>query len=147
MVDLRAIDGLDDAITPLVAEADGEGFRFMRRLQDDWRSGANRFDGRGEFLLGAYDAGRLVAVGGLNVDPYATGDDVGRVRHVYVANAARRSGVGAILLRRIIAEAAPVFAVLRLRTNTAAGAAFYESLGFECTTDAAATHIMRLRAV
>lgn len=143
-MELRRIDTLDDAIAPLVIEAAGEGFRFMRRLEDEWQSGANRFQSAGEFMLGAHADGRLIAVGGLNVDPYAAAEGIGRVRHVYVARDARRSGVGAMLVRRIMADATPTFSVLRLRTDTAEAAAFYERLGFQPTTEPAATHIIAL---
>ena len=81
-----------------------------------------------------------MAVGGLNIDPYAASASIGRVRHLYVASSARRLGVGAILMRRIIDDAARTFEILRLRTSTAEAAAFYEQLGFERTSEEAATH-------
>jgi len=142
---LRRIEmpGID--ITALVTEAERDGHRFMRRLQDEWESGANRFQHAGEFLLAAILDGRPIAVGGLNRDPYSSADDVGRLRHVYVAVEARRLGVGAMLVESIINRAARSFSTLRLRTATAEAAAFYERLGFQRTGEEAATHIMRLR--
>lgn len=145
-IELRQIELLDDTITPLVIEAESEGHRFMRRLQDEWHSGGNRFQGQGELLLGAYVNEQLMAIGGLNKDPYAFAENVGRLRHVYVARAVRGSGIGAILVRRIMDDAARSFSVLRLRTTTAEAATFYERLGFERTSEAAATHIIRLGA-
>lgn len=143
-IELRRVGMLGDEIAPLVAEADGEGFRFVRRLRDEWRLGAKRFDGDGELLLAAYRAGELVAVGGLTIDPYTAAPGVGRVRHVYVLRSARRSGVGETLVRRIMDEASRTFTALRLRTTTAEGAAFYEQLGFLRTTEPAATHVIAL---
>lgn len=143
-IELRRIDILDDTVTPLVIEAEREGHHFMRRLQDEWHSGANRFQGRGEFLLSAYIEGRLVAVGGLNTDPYVPTEGIGRLRHVYVARSARRLGIGAVLVRRIMNDAARTFSVLRLRTTTAEAATFYEELGFQRTSEPAATHIIKL---
>jgi GNAT superfamily N-acetyltransferase len=131
---------LTEDIKPLVVEAEQGGHRFMRRLYDEWNSGQNRFDGPGELFLGAFAGGRLVGVGGLNRDPYADDDQIGRLRHVYVLAAARRLRVGTLLVNKIISEAEKHFVVVRLRTITPEAATFYERLGFEKTSEEAATH-------
>jgi GNAT superfamily N-acetyltransferase len=129
-------------IGPLAEAAAREKRGMMQRLVDDWGSGANRFEHPGEFFLGAYVEGRLVGVGGLNRDPYVRDGQTGRVRHVYVLPEARRSGVGRALLRQIVAQAPRAFRVLRLRTFTAEGAAFYAALGFTETREPDASHRM-----
>jgi len=128
-------------LEPLVAEADADGHLFVRRLRDAWASDQNRFDRPGELLLTARIDGALAGIGGLNVDPYAHDDQVGRLRHLYVARAARRTGVGGVLVRRILAHAAPHFAIVRLRTDSADAASFYTRLGFHPTDQEGATHI------
>jgi GNAT superfamily N-acetyltransferase len=143
MIDLRQLDGLVAEMVPLAAEAEREGYGFVRRLRDDWLSSANRFDRPGELLIGIRD-GYLVAVGGLNADPYAPDGRVGRLRHVYVLADRRRSGIGTALVERLMAQAAAHFSLLRLRTDTAAAAAFYERLGFRRIDDDTATHIIDL---
>ena len=143
-VEIRPMDALGAEIVPLVAEADREGHAFMRRLEQDWQSGANRFDRAGEMLFGAFFGERLVGVGGLNRDPYTQASDMGRLRHLYVAADARRAGVGRLLVERIIAEARGSFTVLRLRTLSADAAAFYRRMGFTETSEDAATHVMRI---
>jgi GNAT superfamily N-acetyltransferase len=143
-VEIRPMEALGDGIAPLVLEADREGYAFMQRLEQDWRSGANRFDRAGEALFGAFSGERLVGVGGLNRDPYVRTEGIGRLRHLYVAFHARRRGVGRLLVERIIAEARGSFAVLRLRTLSADAAAFYRRLGFIETDEDAATHVMRI---
>jgi hypothetical protein len=40
---IRPLTTLDSAIEPLLVEAEQQGFEFMRRLVEDWASGANRF--------------------------------------------------------------------------------------------------------
>jgi len=115
---------------------------MVRRLVDDWASGTNRFDRPGELFLGAWFDGRLAGVGGLNRDPYADDDRTGRVRHVFVLPDARRFGVGTALLREIVARAPQTFRVLRLRTFTPEGAAFYAALGFAETGQPEASHRM-----
>jgi len=81
-------------VAALVAESEAQGLRFVRRLADEWASGANRFDRPGEALFVARDDGRVLGVGGLNLDPYAAEATVGRVRHLYVLRAYRRLGFG-----------------------------------------------------
>ncbi|HEY6817078.1 MAG TPA: GNAT family N-acetyltransferase [Croceibacterium sp.] len=142
LIALHSVSGLDPAIGPLAEAAARERHGMMRRLVDDWSSGANRFERPGEVFLGTWLDGRLVGVGGLNRDPYADDDLTGRVRHVFVLPGARRSGVGTALLREIIARAPQTFRVLRLRTFTPDAAAFYAALGFAETSEPEASHRM-----
>ena len=131
-------------LDPLVAEADAEGHLFMHRLRDAWASCENRFDRPGELLLTACIDGRLIGVGGLNRDPFAQDAGIGRLRHLYVAQSARRLGVGTVLVHRLLAHAASHFALIRLRTFSPDAAAFYARLGFQPTGEADATHILPL---
>ncbi len=128
----------------LVSTAVAEGHGFMQRLIETWESGTNRFDRAGEAYFGVWQDGHLVAAGGLNRDPYCSDPAVGRVRHVYVDPAMRRSGAGTVLMDRIVATARPNFTLLRLKTNTPRGAAFYEALGFVRSADSDASHVMPL---
>ena len=135
---------LDDDLDPLVLDADADGHRFMRRLRDDWISGENRFDRLGEKLLRARMDGRLVGLGGLNIDPFAQAARVGRLRHLYVIRDARRLGIGGALVRQILATAPPHFSIVRLRTDSPDAAAFYVRLGFHPTDEVGATHVLPL---
>src|SRR5215467_4879175 len=126
----RLRDRPSGAIGELLAESEGAGLRLVRRLVDDWESGANRFDGEGEMLLGAWSDGRLVGVGGLTVDPYGGSARTGRVRHLYVLGALRRGGIGRRLVLDMVGAARGRFDDLRLRTNNPAAARLYEGLGF-----------------
>ena len=132
-------------IEMLRAEAAEEGFRFLDKLVTEWHSAENGFAKPGEVFLGAFQADGLVAVGGLNRDPYADKDGVGRLRHLYVTKSARRSGVGAALVRQLLDRAAGSFHVVRLRTATREAAEFYVRLGFSPVDDQAATHARFLR--
>ena len=117
-------------VAALVAESEAQGSRFVRRLAEEWASGANRFDRPGEALFVARDEERIVGVGGLNIDPYTTEPTVGRVRHLYVLTAYRRLGIG----RRIVEE---IIEAARL----------YERLGFHPRADIAhCTHAMEMSA-
>jgi GNAT superfamily N-acetyltransferase len=121
---------LDD-LEPMLQESVGHGFDFVEKLVAEHISGANRFDQPGEALFGVYDGQRLIAVGGLNRDPYLQDEHTGRVRHVYVLSAWRRQGVGSRLVQQIIEEARPHYRRLTLRTLNPDAYLFYQSLGFQ----------------
>ncbi len=140
---IRTLSALPEEILILEAEAVAEGFRFLTRLVAEWHSGANRFDQSGECLLGVFNSGQLIAVGGLSRDPYA-GPDVGRLRRVYVAQASRERHVGKALVGQLLERAAQQFRVVRLSTDTHEGAAFYLRCGFESIQDEHATHMKSL---
>ena len=144
-LDPRSFPGVD----VLVSQAEREGFRFLTRLRSEYASGANRFDQPGELLLGASCRNALSGVGGLNRDPYGGLPRAGRIRHVYVRPAERRSGVGSHLVRALVEHAVRQgFEEIVLRTDTSSAAAFYERLGFEpVAMIAGATHRLGLTSV
>jgi GNAT superfamily N-acetyltransferase len=107
-----------------------EGWRFVRRLADEWVAGTNRFDRSGEELLAAWADGALVGVCGLNTDPYAGDPATGRVRRLYVLRAFRGRGVGRLLVQAVLQSARTRFRSLRLRTESAAAGRLYERLEF-----------------
>src|SRR5437879_5760125 len=125
----RLQDLPSDALGALVAESEEAGLRFVRRLLDEWASGANRFDRPGEALFAARVGGRLVGVCGLNIDPYAADRRVGRVRHLYVLSAFRRRGVGRHLVTAGIEMARGRVDRLHVRTEDGGGGRFYEAAG------------------
>jgi GNAT superfamily N-acetyltransferase len=116
-------------LAELLAEGEAEGHRFLRRLNTKLVSGSNRFQRPGEALFVARDDDRIVAVCGLNVDPYA-GEHVGRVRHLYVRAAYRQRGVGRMLVGAVVAHGRQSFTRLHLCTHDAWAARFYEAVGF-----------------
>ncbi|MBS0481326.1 MAG: GNAT family N-acetyltransferase [Proteobacteria bacterium] len=141
---LIRVNSIAPELEALIEAANAEGFPFMQTLRREWDDGGNRFDRQGEAYFAVRHHGRLIAAGGLNHDPYAGRIDVGRVRHVYVMEPARRGGAGKLLIGAIVSHARDNFSVLRLRTRTAEGAAFYEALGFSRCGDETATHILSL---
>jgi GNAT superfamily N-acetyltransferase len=124
-----------DALAPLVAESEQAGWRFLQKLQDEWAAGANRFGKPGEALFAGWVAGRLIGVCGLNADPHIEDGRIGRVRHLYVLSDFRRVGVGRRLVEAVVAEAKGRFDSIRLRTESAEAAGFYEGLGFRRRSD------------
>jgi GNAT superfamily N-acetyltransferase len=144
---LRYLKELPKTLEVLCQEAAEEGFRFMDKLAKEWKTGRNRFDAPGEILLGAFLNSELVAVGGLNIDPYANDVGMARLRHLYVLKQARRQGVAAALVRRLLEDARKAgFSNVRLLTDTLAGASLYEALGFSRLTSPHGSHFMTLTA-
>jgi GNAT superfamily N-acetyltransferase len=141
-VSYRELTSLPPTIDALEAESVRTGFGMVARLRSGWESGANRFQGDGEILVGAFRGGRLIGTAGLNRDPYVDDASVGRIRHVYVLERERRRGVARALVERLLAHAAGRFRVVRLSTGEAAS--FYESLGFARVEGEHVTHVMVL---
>ena len=134
-----------ERVSPMIEESERAGLGFVRRLAEEWASGRNRFDRAGEVMLGALMGSRLIGVCGLNIDPYAGGPDVGRVRHLYVLASHRRQGVARQLVGAVIEAARGPFVTLRLRTTNEAAARLYESLGFRRQAgDQHCSHLMGL---
>ena len=126
----------------LVSEALAEGHSFPESLLADLLSGANRFEGPGEVLLGAFDGSTLIAVGGLNRDPYTEEVGVGRIRRVYVLCGSRGTGVGTLLVRALMSRAAPHYHTVALRAATEDAGRFFEELGFSpSSVRNGATHV------
>src|SRR5262245_15429634 len=143
----RLGDLLHEDFSALLADSERAGVGFVRRLADEWASGTNRFARPGEALFGARVGGELVGVCGLNVDPYATLDRDGRVRHLYVRVSHRRLGVGGRLVEAIVDAARGRFDRLRLRTSNPEAARLYERLGFHRRDDVLhCTHVKEMRA-
>jgi GNAT superfamily N-acetyltransferase len=129
-------------LAALTAEATAQGFQFLTTLEQEWQSGANRFAAPGEGLFGGFDGPELIAIGGLNRDPFLDDPAVGRIRRVYVRAGSRRLGVGTQLVKRLLAEARPHFQSVRLRAVTPDAARLYETLHFRPIADLRATHIL-----
>ncbi|WP_269533724.1 GNAT family N-acetyltransferase [Chitinimonas sp. BJYL2] len=125
---IEAITELPEGVEALNTLAEAEGFRFLRRLIDDWRCGDNRFDQEGEAFFAVWLDGQLVGLGGLNRD--CDDDTLGRIRRVYVHPAARSHGLGQALIERLEHHAAQTFLRVVLYTTAIPAMQFYEGLGY-----------------
>lgn len=121
------------------------GFNMLRRLEENWRSGQNRFDKPGEKLVGAFAGDLLTGVCGLNQDPYMPGVRAGRLRHLYVDAQWRRKQVGTALLNAMLEGADRWFDVINTNAPPAAFT-FYVRAGFIPLTDSEnVTHRLSLK--
>ena len=127
--DLQKID-----CSRLVQESEAEGYRFVRRLCEDYQTGRNRFDQPGEVLFGVWNEDReIIAIGGVNQSPFSERERTGRLRRFYVSPEYRRKGIGTMLLKTITDYSKDNFDVMTLRTDSAKSDAFYRANGFENT--------------
>lgn len=119
-------------ISELINESISDGFRFLKRLENDYNAGTNRFSLEGEGLWYIINPlNEVIAIGGLNRQEALYGDShIGRLRRFYVKRAERRNGIGAMLLDHIIVSAADSFDLIVLFTDTEKAAHFYECQGF-----------------
>jgi hypothetical protein len=65
----------------LVKEAEEHGHDFLSKMKNEWKSGKNRFDQEGEVLfLVSEDDGKVIGLGGLNIDHARVHFEVLRLR-------------------------------------------------------------------
>lgn len=131
-MNIRVIEDLNKVdVSKLVEESEAEGYRFLRRLVNQYEDGTNTFNKAGEVLYGVWDpAGELVAIGGLNRDPYSDKSGIGRLRRFYISEHARRQGIGTKLLKEILNYGQGHFSEIVVRTDSSNADAFYRANGF-----------------
>lgn len=132
-------------LAELVDTSSKEGHTFLKRMKAQYISGDNRFEGYGEGVYAYLHDDKLIAICGLNKDPYLEDHNVGRIRHLYVLPSYRKQGFGRRLVEHIIDQSRQHFKLLTLRTFEDDANKFYNTLGF--TTDTmvyAATHLYQL---
>lgn len=116
---------------PLLAASEAEGWHMLRRLMDEWRSGANRYAQPGESLWAWIDAqGQVIAVGGLNVEPAPGRPGTGRMRRFYVHPAWRHHGLAQRLVAAVLASAQGHFSRLHVNCEGDESAQFWTRCGF-----------------
>lgn len=131
----------------LVQESEKEGYRFVARLVNEIKDESNLFNRPGEGLFCVKnDAGSIIAIGGINQSPFDTTSGVGRLRRFYVAEGARREGVGTLLLQSIVEHAKKHFTEITVRTDSSKADAFYRACGFTFDDSASeTTHFLILQ--
>ena len=147
MITIHPIELPVRGLEQLQAEALQEGFLFIERLLMEWENGTNRFTAPGEKLFGCMDQATLVAIGGLNQDPFDGRSGIGRIRRVYVRPAWRNQGIGQALVHTLIENARTSFTALHLRTDNPTAVRLYERIGFSRSLALDATHVLDLDSI
>ena len=142
-MEIKTITELPESFAVLEQESKILGFNFLEKMKLEWHSGKNRFNRPGEALLAAFKNGRLIAIGGVNIDPYLCDKKIGRVRHLYVLREFRSFGIGKALVQKLADHSRLHFEMLRLRTDTKEASQFYERIGFVPTQNDSASHVLR----
>ncbi|GHB93727.1 GNAT family N-acetyltransferase [Cerasicoccus arenae] len=122
-------------IEDLACESETEGYRFLGRLLTEWNNGANRFHKEGEAIYAYWRRRELIAIGGINIDPFLENCSVARLRRLYVRRDQRRQGIGRELVDHILKEACFSFREITLKTDSEQASKFYESMGFSRITE------------
>ena len=146
-MEIKRLTVLPPAAESLASMAEEEGHAHVRRLVADFASRRNTFSGAGEALFAGFHGARLVAIGGVNIDPFEPTERVARVRRLYVDPGYRRCAAGTALMRAIETHArASGFRRIQLRTRSERADAFYVALGYERTaSNDTVTHAKLLR--
>ena len=136
MMEIIRVTTLPPSFIELVEEFLVEGHGFVKRTQEEWVSGKNTFSQPGEVFYLAYRAGKIVGCCGINIDPYTTNSQVGRIRHLYVLPSYRRMGIARSLVQKCLTGSSSYFGLIRLRANRRSidSFKFYEALGFNPTS-------------
>tara|TARA_Y100000589_G_scaffold269609_1_gene261657 strand:- start:40 stop:552 length:513 start_codon:yes stop_codon:yes gene_type:complete len=132
-------------LNELVSSSSREGHTFLKRMKAQYISGDNRFEALGEGVYAYLRDEQLVAICGVNKDPYLEDKNVGRLRHLYVLPTYRKKGLGRKLVEHIIKESRQHFKLLTLRTFEDQANKFCGALGFSTDTMVySATHLYQL---
>ena len=108
-----------------------EGFKFIKKLVDDFNSDQIKFNLNGEALFEVRDiTNTLIGIGGITVDSHSSKNNTGRIRRFYIHPTYRRLAVGSLLLKHIEQHAKDFFDQLSLYTDTEKASIFYEKNGF-----------------
>ena len=134
-----------DKLEELALDAVEDGYNIVRKTIDQWKNGTNTFSDYREVLYGVKVNENIIAIGGINIDPYLMDFDIGRLRHVYVHRDYRQQGIATALLEKILNEYAYHFTVLRLICRNEVAMQLYESYGFKKVVEFKATHIKVVR--
>ncbi len=132
---IRQIEQLPDGFAELASRAQAEGFTMLTRLAEAFAQGTNRFDRPGEALYAGWLDEKLVAIGGINIDPYFTDEKIGRIRHLYIDPTLRGQGIGRAMMRVIEEGGFKHFRQLQLFTPTEAASKFYVAIGYQAVND------------
>jgi len=138
---VRRIVELPTQLDQLLVEAEAEGFNMVSVLQDEWRSGANRFERPGEILALATIDGELAGIGGTTQD--FMDSSWLRMRRFYVRPTYRRRGVGRQIALFVLEYAKAFDRQIVLYTASPEAEAFWPTIGFTSIERENTTHIYR----
>jgi GNAT superfamily N-acetyltransferase len=124
---VRIGDRLPHDFADLASEAGAEGFRNIDRLAAEFADQRDSFTA----LFAAYEAGRLVGIGGLTPEPGAYLGEAWRMRRFYVRTDARRRGVGRRLADALLTEALGLTRLVTVHAGSTEAARFWKALGWE----------------
>ncbi|MBN1663963.1 MAG: GNAT family N-acetyltransferase [Deltaproteobacteria bacterium] len=86
-------------VSQIILKAKKEGCNHVDHLIDEYEKGKNRFENRGELLIGYQAENELIGICGLNIEP--DNKKYGRIRRLYVMPEYRNRGIGSKLQKNM----------------------------------------------
>ena len=120
---------LAEDISKLREESIKEGFNIINRLINDYKSGKNKFNQKGEALIVCEIDDKIVGICGLNIDPINT--KRARIRRLYVLPQFRNKKIGKKLVVELINYSINYFKTVSVNIGELNISKFYENLGFK----------------
>jgi len=141
-VTLRRIkDELPVGFQNLMQRSRDEGIKNMSMLQDNWLSGAERFNKNGAALFGAFFESELIGLGGTTKELGYTAPAM-RMRRLFVLPHWRRKGVAGLIAHHCMDWGLQSAKTLTCNAQASdAAAPFWERMGFEPVSLPRITHI------
>ncbi|MEL7095727.1 MAG: GNAT family N-acetyltransferase [Pseudomonadota bacterium] len=141
----RVEDELPFGFQALMQHSQDEGIKNMSMLQENWLSGAERFNKNGAALFGAFFENELIGLGGTTKEIGYTGSAM-RMRRLFVLAHWRRKGVAGLIARQCMDWGLQSAKILTCNAQASAAAApFWERMGFEPVSLPRITHIYSRR--
>jgi len=132
---------LSEDISKLREESIKEGFNIISRLINDYKSGKNKFNQKGEALIVCEIDDKIVGICGLNIDPINT--KRARIRRLYVLPQFRNKKIGKKLVAELINYSINHFKTVSVNIGELNISKFYENLGFkEYDKEKGITHLL-----
>ena len=134
---------LPAGLPSLIVEAQASGIAWICDFREAWKT--RPYTDTGEALFLSFDGEKLVAMAVISADPHIERTDTGRLRYIYVAQAARGRGLLRVFVELCLAHGAARWRRFRLHTDNPVAARVYESYGFVATADEVrSTHVREL---
>lgn len=120
---------LEEELAELHKMSREEGDRLLEKLFYEFKTGTDSFNQKGECLLVGEMDEKIVAIGGLTIDPL--NPERGRIRRLYVLPSYRGKGIGKKLVQELLRHSKRYFPFVSVNIGQRKIAEFYEKLGFQ----------------
>ncbi|OXE35069.1 MAG: GNAT family N-acetyltransferase [Phenylobacterium zucineum] len=129
---VRLTDDLPQGFDALMALATTAGYGNMARPADEIATSSTAFIA----LLAAMNGKDLAGIGGMTLEPEPAPEPTIRLRRLYVAPSARRTGIARTLVSALLQEAWDQVDLVSVHAGTEDAAHFWQAQGFAAISNA-----------